>query len=136
MKTKIDFNKYNKNLRFYSTIIKINPRVFTSNKFNNIISKDNEIIIEYNSYPGYYFHKILEDNSYYFNNYIVDNKFCYKFLLNSKEDISILNDINILGSKMLTNIFLVEMCILWKDYLDNEFISYICKTNQTRKGED
>ena len=122
----MDFSKYNKGLRLYAALFNLNPDVFNTDKFVDIVVIDNSSIgIIYTVLYDQYIIKELTYNEFYYNKRFVKYKdterYAYVFTLKSKEDILIFKSINTNGSLMLTNDFYIKVCIVWKKYLDVSF---------------
>lgn len=122
----MDFSKYNKGLRLYAALFNLNPDVFNTDKFIDIVVlSNNSIGLIYNVLHDQYIIKELTNNTFYYNNrcVIYNNtiKYAYVFTLQNKDDISIFEDIKINGSLMLTKDFYIKLCIVWKKYLDSSF---------------
>lgn len=125
----IDFTKYNKGLRFYATFYNINPDVFNTTCFIDIKGENKTLNIYYINLLDKYIVKLLTENIYYYNTLIekYNDKPCvcytYKFI---SKDICEENIINCLDNNcnyLLTDIFYIKVCIHWKKYLDNTFIT-------------
>lgn len=125
---KIDFNKYNKGLRCYATLFKINPKVFDTDNFIDIATfNDNFLILKYNNYPKDLIN-LLENNEFYYNHSIEHGYIIFRFKLKTKEqriDFALIRDV---GSTLCTKKFILDMAILWKDYLDSSFYDIIYDT--------
>lgn len=122
----MDFSKYNKGLRLYAALFNLNPDVFNTDKFIDIVVIDNSSIgIIYTVLYDQYIIKELTCNEFYYNKRFVKykdtEKYAYVFTLKSKEDILTFKSINTNGSLMLTNDFYIKVCIVWKKYLDVSF---------------
>lgn len=122
----MDFSKYNKGLRLYAALFNLNPDVFNTDKFVDIVVIDNSSIgIIYTVLYDHYIIKELTYNKFYYNKRFVKYKdterYAYVFTLKSKEDILTFKSINTNGSLMLTNDFYIKVCIVWKKYLDVSF---------------
>lgn len=122
----MDFSKYNKGLRLYAALFNLNPDVFNTDKFVDIVVIDNSSIgIIYTVLYDQYIIKELTYNKFYYNKRFVKYKdterYAYVFTLKSKEDILTFKSINTNGSLMLTNDFYIKVCIVWKKYLDVSF---------------
>lgn len=122
----MDFSKYNKGLRLYAALFNLNPDVFNTDKFVDIVVIDNSSIgIIYTVLYDQYIIKELTYNEFYYNKRFVKykdtEKYAYVFTLKSKEDILTFKSINTNGSLMLTNDFYIKVCIVWKKYLDVSF---------------
>lgn len=122
----MDFSKYNKGLRLYAALFNLNPDVFNTDKFVDIVVIDNSSIgIIYTVLYDQYIIKELTYNEFYYNKRFVKYKdterYAYVFTLKSKEDILTFKSINTNGSLMLTNDFYIKVCIVWKKYLDVSF---------------
>lgn len=125
----MDFTKYNKGLRFYATLYNINPDVFNTTCFIDIKGENKTLNIYYINLLDKYIIKLLTENIYYYNTLIekYNDKSCvcyiYKFI---SKDICEENIINCLDNNcnyLLTDIFYIKVCIHWKKYLDNTFIT-------------
>lgn len=122
----IDFNKYNKGLRLYAALFELNPHIFDTDKFVDIvILGNNSIGLIYNLlYDQYIISEIIQ-NKFYYNKRFIDyngtKEYAYIFILFDKEYIDIYKDIYTNGSLLLHNNFYVKICIIWKDFLDSSF---------------
>jgi hypothetical protein len=122
----IDFNKYNKGLRLYAALFELNPHIFDTDKFvDMVILGNNSIGLIYNLlYDQYIISEIIQ-NKFYYNKRFIDyngtKEYAYIFILFDKEYIDIYKDIYTNGSLLLHNNFYVKICIIWKDFLDSSF---------------
>lgn len=131
---KINFNKYNKGLRYYATLFNINPIVFTSDLFVDITINKNFLILQYKSYPKYYIIKEIQNNEFFYNDTIEQNLVCYKFKLKTKDQLVDFNIMQTNSTEFCTKEFILKMAILWKDYLDSSFYDTIFQNYITQKG--
>lgn len=138
----MNFSKYNKGLRFYATLYQINADVFNTESFVDIYAKDKELKIYYNKLYDNYIIKLLTENVYYYNTIIevFNNSSCicyvYKFNSNNPIDIITINCLDNNSNLLIDKTFYIEVCIHWKNYLDNTFINLTdtCYNNQTKKA--
>lgn len=125
----MNFSKYNKGLRFYATLYQINADVFNTESFIDIYAKDKELKIYYNKLYDNYIIKLLTENIYYYNTIIevFNNSSCicyvYKFNSNNPIDTITINCLDNNSNLLIDKTFYIEVCIHWKNYLDNTFIN-------------
>lgn len=137
----MDFTKYNKGLRFYATLFNINPDVFNTDYFIDIEVIDNELRIYYNKLYDQYIINLLINNNYYYNNYISQFRqkqvICYTFKYTNTEVSSniILDCLNKNSNYLIPDIFYIKVCIHWKKYLDNTFITLVSNAYQLNKQQ-
>lgn len=129
----MDFNKYNKWLRFYATLFDLNADIFNYEYFYDVKKFSNDsIIVLFDKLCDEYIKKLLTNNKYFYN--IVFEKtdgkcyigyvFKYKFDNFAANNITadcILNHTNML----ITEDFYIKICIHWKKYLDNSFLELL-----------
>lgn len=135
MMKKINFDKYNKGLRYYATLFNIDPVVFTSDLFINIIIDKEFLILQYKSYPKYYIIKKIQDNEFFYNNIIEQNLIYYRFKLKTKDQLADFNIMQTNNTEFCTKVFILKMAILWKDYLDSSFYDTIIQNYITQKRQ-
>lgn len=125
----MNFSKYNKGLRFYATLYRINADVFNTESFVDIYAKDKELKIYYNKLYDNYIIKLLTENIYYYNTIIevFNNSSCicyvYKFNSNNSVDTITINCLDNNSNLLLDRTFYIEVCIHWKKYLDDTFVN-------------
>lgn len=122
----MDFSKYNKWLRYYAAIFDLNPDVFNTEKFIDVIVVNSKSIgIIYSNLYDQYIIQELTYNRFFYNCRIIDYKdtkrYAYVFTLTEEEAILLFDRINSVGNMLLTNDFYMKVCITWKKYLDNSF---------------
>ena len=73
----IDFNKYNKGLRLYAALFELNPHIFDTDKFVDMVILDNNSIgLIYNLlYDQYIISEIIQNKFYY----VVIKNHLYKY---------------------------------------------------------
>ena len=122
---KLNFNKYNKGLRYYATLFKINPIVFTSDLFIDITIDKEFLILQYKTYPKYYIVRRIQENEFFYNDIIKDDIVCYRFKLKTNDQKADFSVMQTNGTQFCTKEFILSMAILWKDYLDSSFYDTI-----------
>lgn len=136
----IDFSRYDKGLRLYATLYKLDPDVFNTNSFINIKHNKRELKLLYSKLYDDYIKKLLENNIYYYNTIIekVNNKpyVVYVFIYKSNDisDNITCNCLDQNSNILITDEFYIKTCIHWKKYLDDTFIQLCsCNYGQTKK---
>ena len=122
---KINFNKYNKGLRYYATLFNINPIVFTTESFIDIDIDDGFLVLKYKVQPAYYIFKYIQDNEYFYNSVMANNLIFYRFKLKTEDQFVDFNIMQTNGTQFCDKHFIMNMAILWKDYLDSSFYDTI-----------
>lgn len=122
---KLNFDKYNKGLRYYATLFKINPIVFTSDLFIDITIDKEFLILQYKTYPKYYIVRRIQENEFFYNDIIKDDIVCYRFRLKTDDQKADFSIMQTNGTQFCTKEFILSMAILWKDYLDSSFFDTI-----------
>lgn len=122
----IDFSKYNKGLRLYAALFELNPHVFNTDTFiDMLILNNNSIGLVYNRLYDQYIISEITQNRFYYNKRLVfyngTKQYAYVLTLFDKEYIDIYKDIYINGSLLLSKQFLIKVCIIWKDFLSDSF---------------
>ena len=122
----IDFSKYNKGLRVYSALFELNPHVFNTDTFiDMLILNNNSIGLVYNRLCDQYIISEITQNRFYYNKRLVfyngTKQYVYVLTLFDKEYIDIYKDIYTNGSLLLSKPFLIKVRIIWKDFLSDSF---------------
>lgn len=122
----IDFSKYNKGLRLYAALFELNPHVFNTDAFiDMLILNNNSIGLVYNRLYDQYIISEITQNRFYYNKRLVfyngTKQYAYVLTLFDKEYIDIYKDIYTNGSLLLSKQFLIKVCIIWKDFLSDSF---------------
>ncbi len=124
----MDFSKYNKGLRIYAALFDLNPDIFNTKQFVDIVvfNKSCSIGILYNSLYDEYIRTEIEQNKHFFNMQFVkykNGKNYYSYILSLTEDDDILNFglISSLGSRAIHASLYIKLCITWKKYLNDSF---------------
>lgn len=117
----IDFSKYNKGLRLYAALFELNPHVFNTDTFiDMLILNNNSIGLVYNRLYDQYIISEITQNRFYYNKRLVfyngTKQYAYVLTLFDKEYIDIYKDIYTNGSLLLSKQFLIKVCIIWKDF--------------------
>lgn len=122
----MDFSKYNKGLRFYATLYNLEPDIFDNEAFVDIVGKNKELKIYYKKLYDQKIIKLLTENNYFYNEfydyYLGVYYHCYLFKYKGNYE-SILNNIENNVNYTIPCDFYVKVCIHWKKYLDNTFIT-------------
>lgn len=122
----MDFSKYNKGLRFYATLYNLDPDIFDNEAFVDVVGKNKELKVYYRKLYDQKIIKLLIENSYFYNEfydyYLGVCYHCYLFKYEGNCE-SILNNIENNINYTIPCDFYVKVCIHWKKYLDNTFIT-------------
>lgn len=106
----IDFSKYNKGLRLYVALFELNPHVFNTDTFiDMLILNNNSIGLVYNRLYDQYIISEITQNRFYYNKRLVfyngTKQYAYVLTLFDKEYIDIYKDIYTNGSLLLSKQF-------------------------------
>lgn len=122
----MDFSKYNKGLRFYATLYNLEPYVFDNEAFVDIVGKNKELRIYYKKIYDQKVIKLLIENDYFYNDlydYYQNSCYhCYIFKYKGGNE-NILNSIENDVNYIIPCNFYVKVCIHWKEYLNDTFIT-------------
>lgn len=117
---KIDFSKYDKGLRYYATLFKLNPIIFDTDLFVDVEVSKLFFTVRYKGYPDESIRKIIEENEFFYND-ILDKGVCYRFKPKTKNQEVDYNLMKTNGTYFCNKDFILDIAILWKDYLDDSF---------------
>lgn len=130
---KINFNEYNKGLRYYATLFNLNPTVFATDLFIDISIDKDFLILQYKTYPKYYIIKKILENEFFYNDIVENNIINYRFKLKTNDQKADFSIMQTNGTEFCTKEFILSMAILWKDYLDSSFYDTIFQDYITQK---
>ncbi len=117
----IDFNKHKREMRVYAFLFELNPIIFDTNCFVDIDFDKEFLYICYNQKPSNNILEAIFNNKYYYTNITHNELLAFKFKLRSKEQLIQFDLIRTNNTLFLNKQFILEMCIYWKDYINDTF---------------